>query len=72
MPRCHRCQKSFKGDELYCEPCEEYKNQIHREEHAYLCSHCNKMFTTKGGFDQHAWLIYYRDHYRPIPHRVRL
>lgn len=70
MPICHRCQKGFKGDELYCEPCEEFLNQVRREEHGIVCWHCGGLFTP-GGFDQHRWSIYYRDHQFPRGRRQR-
>jgi hypothetical protein len=64
MPRCARCRRSYRGEEPYCEPCEEYKGLVHREAHGVVCLHCGKQFSP-GSFDRHRWRVYYRDHFRP-------
>jgi len=71
MSLCRRCGKSFTGDELYCEPCEEYTRQLRLEEYGVFCVHCGRTFMP-GGFDRHKWHVYYRDGEHPRGRRVRL
>jgi hypothetical protein len=63
MPRCHRCSREFKGSEDYCEPCEEFVRDLHREM-GVECLHCGQIFLP-GGFSRHRWQVYYREHEFP-------
>jgi DNA-directed RNA polymerase subunit RPC12/RpoP len=71
MPRCHRCSREFKGDEDYCEPCEEFVRDLHREM-GVECLHCGSIFPTAGGFNRHRWQVYYREHEFPRSKRTEL
>ncbi len=71
MATCHKCHRQFRGEELYCEPCEEYKRQVRMEIEGILCIHCGQTFMP-GEFDRHNWLVYYRDGQHPRGKRVRL
>jgi len=71
---CRRssCSNFSPYAEELCDPCEEYEQQIHREEYGYLCIHCNTLFARKGGFDRHKWSVFYRSRELPIGQRVRI
>jgi hypothetical protein len=70
MPDCRRCRKHYRGEPPYCDPCDEYRRSVRREEEGVVCLHCGGTFMP-GGFDQHRWRVYYRDHFFPRAARRR-
>ena len=70
MRRCARCKRSYRGESPHCDPCREFKKQLHREDRELICLHCGQLFMP-GSFDQHRWRIYYRDRFFPRSARRR-
>ena len=70
MPTCKKCGKSYRGEPGYCEPCDEFKKQLRKEESGVFCYHCGDTFTEKE-WDQHRWRIFYRLRDLPIGRRQR-
>ena len=59
MPVCKNCWKRYRGEEPYCEGCEEFNRQVAWEENVIVCQ-CGQQFMP-AGFEQHKWRCYYRD-----------
>jgi hypothetical protein len=35
------------------------------------CQHCGKTFLSPAAFDNHAWQVYYREHFHPKRYRAQ-
>ena len=62
MPLCRNCHHHYRGEEPYCEGCDEFKRQMLLEEWGIQCQHCGATFMP-GGFDKHRWRVYYKEHF---------
>jgi hypothetical protein len=71
MAICANCRAHFKGDELYCPPCEEHKLEVYKEIYGMFCTHCGKTFMP-GEFERHKWQVHYRTGDFPKGNRVEL